>query len=353
MRLAYVCTDRDVQLPGPGAAAREVQANLRALEKAGHDLAFFGIGDGGPVPATWRVVRQRAGNGPKELRDHYQGTQLGLLARELWSLSVNHRLGRTLEEERLRSPLDGVVERLSPWSYAAGAFCVQRGVPYVLEIPAPPIWDRWRVWDAELESAAQAVHAFTLSLARLVIVHDEEQLSHYGSLTAAPVVALGRSASQAQGSRPEWARGFVLVHAGRPTPFEDLKTIEAAAALLPEDFSYRHLDGQREDPAWGQMAWADAAVVPATIGGAVDVAPYLAARLPLVIPRGSPVANLPLGVARTFYSPGDSTSLAAAMTAIRAEIRTLPKPKRQTRARELAALATRAFEAAASPLRAG
>ena len=337
MRLAYVCTDRDLVVPGPGRGSREVLANLKALEAAGHDVSFFGIGEGARVPGSWRVVRQRAGNGPKEFRDHYSGTALAPTAAEVWSLSVNHRLGRTLEEERQRAPLDCVVERLSAWSYAAAAFCHQRRVPYVVEIASRPLWERWQAWDAQLESAAQAVHAFSISLASLVIVRDEQLAVHYRSLTSAPVVALKRRSGEVPGRRPGWARGFVLVHAGSPSPFEDLKTIVTAAAGLPDGFSFRRV----AEP--GDLAWANAGVVPATVGAAVDVGPYLAANLPLVIPKGSAAAKLPLRVARTLYAPGDAASLRAAMVGIKDEIATLPKPRHEPYPTQFAAFLTKSL----------
>lgn len=339
MRLAYVCTDRDVHVPGPGMAARAVGANLRALERAGHDLAFFGVGEGGVVPGAWRVVRQRAGNGPKELRDHYENTDSAAEGLEVWSLSVNHRLGRTLEEERLRAPLDGVIERLSPWTYAAATFCSQRRVPYILEVTTPPVWQRWRDWDAELESAAQAVHAFTASLARLIVVQSEAMVAAYQTLSNAPVVVLSDLRGGRQGPRPAWARGFTLVTSGPPRPFDDLKTIEIAARLLPDGVFFERLSGS------DGLAWADAALVPATLGQPVDLAPYLAAGLPLVVPAGSPAAKLPYGNVRALYSAGDPASLAAAMVAIRDEVRRLPRPRRLSRPAQLAELVTRVLEA--------
>ena len=331
MRLAYVCTDRRVVVPGPGRGSREILANLRALEGAGHDITFFGTGEGARVPGSWRVVRQRAGNGPKELRDHYAGTRLAATAAEIWSLSVNHRLGRTLEEERQRAPLDGVVERASAWSYAAAAFCHQRRVPYFLEIPAPPPWALWRSWDAQLESAAQAVHAFSVSLATLVMVADDLLAAEYRTLAEAPIVALSSSL------KPPTGNGFAIAVAERQGGFDDLKTVRAAVAGLP--------DGMRP-VASGERAAA--VVIPATVGAAFDLSPYVAAGIALVLPKGADSRRVPVTSPFALYAPGDADTLLAALVAVRTVVEGRTPP-RGGRAARLARFVTESLTPAAGP----
>ena len=89
MRLAYVCMDRGIPVPGDGSASIHVVEFTAALARLGHEVVVFRARGDGAVVGAHKVIKVSPENGAAGLRDHLRDNAHPILAKELWSLAMN------------------------------------------------------------------------------------------------------------------------------------------------------------------------------------------------------------------------------------------------------------------------
>jgi glycosyltransferase involved in cell wall biosynthesis len=346
VRIAYLCTDPGVPVFGRKGASVHVQAVVRAMRAAGHEVALVARRFGDDVPADLADVERHA-LPPLTAGD--------VAAREREALD-----GEAAVAERLVAVgrIDLVYERHALWSAAGMETARALGVPGVLEVNAPLIDEQGahRVLVARDAATARSEAAFAAAT-RIVAVSDgvrayvEGFEAGRGKVVVAPNgVDPGRYAPAPPGERPTFTVGFV----GTLKPWHGLGTLAEGFAELHRHHPDARLlvvgDGPErpafearlcelgvrdaanlvgalppaEVPAW--LARMDVATAPYPPHAGFYFSPlkvfeYLAAGLPLVASRIGQLEDLlEHGATCLFAEPGDPRSLADALTALRDDL---------------------------------
>jgi len=386
--LAYVCTDRGIPVPSHGSAAIHIASLLRAFAAAGHDVVAFLAAGEGEVEGASGVVRLRTGQAAQDLRSFHADEGHAVAAREIGSLISAARTAEALRAEHARRPFDAVIERLSLWTFGAASEARRLGIPHVLEVNSPVIWEQLTHRRLELVPAAEAAHAFVMAHTDRVFAVSEALALEYSQLTAAPVTSLpnGVDIERFQpglqvAPRPAWAEGFVVGFVGTMKAFHDLDTVAEAAGLLPAGVRIvmigdgpgsaalrdrcaalpgrLHLPGPVEHgQVPGLLGWFDVGLVPATAGHAylspLKLPEYLASGLPVIVAAGSQGADLLPESVREEYVSGSPTSLAAAIVRLQERARSTEvraQARRVAEGRTWAAVAATMAAAAAELVR--
>ena len=124
MRIAVVCTDLGIQVPGEKGASLHLVAIATALARAGHEVMVVGVAGHGPPPAGIRhllLPRPRRSEGVRW---------------ELRKLSFVRRLPQVAYEPLSEFAPDIVYERLSLFGTAGGRLSAALGVPHAVEVNA-------------------------------------------------------------------------------------------------------------------------------------------------------------------------------------------------------------------------
>ena len=346
MRIAYLCTDPGVPVFGRKGASVHVQAVVRAMRAAGHEVALVARRFGDDVPADLADVERHA-LPPLTAGD--------VAAREREALD-----GEAAVAERLVAVgrIDLVYERHALWSAAGMETARALGVPGVLEVNAPLIDEQGahRVLVARDAATVRSEAAFAAAT-RIVAVSDgvrayaEGFEAGRGKVVVVPNgVDPGRYAPAPPGERPTFTVGFV----GTLKPWHGLGTLAEGFAELHRHHPDARLlvvgDGPErpafearlcelgirdaanlvgalppaEVPAW--LARMDVATAPYPPHAGFYFSPlkvfeYLAAGLPLVASRIGQLEDLlEHGATCLFTEPGDPRSLADALTALRDDL---------------------------------
>jgi glycosyltransferase involved in cell wall biosynthesis len=323
-----------------------VQAVVRAMRAAGHEVALVARRFGDDVPADLADVERHA-LPPLTAGD--------VAAREREALD-----GEAAVAERLVAVgrIDLVYERHALWSAAGMETARALGVPGVLEVNAPLIDEQGahRVLVARDAATARSEAAFAAAT-RIVAVSDgvrayvEGFEAGRGKVVVVPNgVDPGRYAPAPPGERPTFTVGFV----GTLKPWHGLGTLAEGFAELHRHHPDARLlvvgDGPErpafearlcelgvrdaanlvgalppaEVPAW--LARMDVATAPYPPHAGFYFSPlkvfeYLAAGLPLVASRIGQLEDLlEHGATCLFAEPGDPRSLADALTALRDDL---------------------------------
>ncbi len=346
MRIAYLCTDPGVPVFGRKGASVHVQAVLRALRSAGHEVALVARRFGDDVPTDLADIECRA------LPPLAAGDVAG---RERAALDAEGEVHACLAE---LGPIDLVYERYALWSAAGMQTAAALGVPGVLEVNAPLIDEQsaHRALLARGAATARSEAAFAAAT-RIVAVSDRVRAyveAFEVGRGKVVVVPNGVDPSRYQPTMPTERPTFTVGFVGTLKPWHGLGALALGFAELhrrhpdarllvvgdgPERPAFEaHLDelgvrdaatlvGARppeEVPGW--LARMDVATAPYPklddfYFSPLKVFEYLAAGLPLVASRVGQLEDvLDHRITCLFAEPGDPKSLAAALIALREDI---------------------------------
>ncbi|HEX6301134.1 MAG TPA: glycosyltransferase family 4 protein [Acidimicrobiia bacterium] len=334
MRIAYVCADSGIPVPGFKGASVHVRELSKAFLELGADL---------------RLLVARIGNG----QGHETGLHLQPIDGGRRVADPNPSIRGLLET---LTPIDLVYERYSLWSTAAMDYAAEAGIPGVVEVNSPLIDEHQRhrgsldvEWAEECArrvfTTARLVVAVSGSVAdwvtriagrgcNVTVIPNGVDTERFGSLSA-------------HGPNGTFTVGFC----GSLKPWHGVGTLlEAVAMLLDRDPSYRLLvvgDGPEHEHlqataealgiGWaasftgavdypsvpGYLAKMDAAAAPYPdlpdfYFSPLKLFEYLAASVPVVASRVGQVAEiLEDGVTGVLCPPGDPRALAEAIARLR------------------------------------
>lgn len=123
MRIAVVCSDLGVRLPGTKGASLHVEAITRALAECGHDVLLVGVRGHAPLTGVNGLLLEHPGRS-KGLR------------RELRKLRFTRRLARDADGPVAAFAPDVVYERLSLFGTAGSRLAERCGALHVVEVNA-------------------------------------------------------------------------------------------------------------------------------------------------------------------------------------------------------------------------
>jgi glycosyltransferase involved in cell wall biosynthesis len=126
MRIAVVCSDLGVRIPGDKGASVHLAAIAAALSRVGNEVALVGVAGRGAPPAGVKILLF-----PDPDPDHAQG-----LRRELQRLSFVERMAREARTPLLDFAPDVVYERLSLFGTAGTRLAAATGASHMLEVNA-------------------------------------------------------------------------------------------------------------------------------------------------------------------------------------------------------------------------
>lgn len=326
MKLAYVCLDRGIPVLGHKGASEHVRAITTALQACGHEVVVVcaALGEGNPVPAVDEIVE--VGTGADDVA-----------------------IERLLRANRV----EAVVERYALESGPARRASARLGLPQVLEVNAPLVWEAHRhrgladpspglERERSIFAGADAIAVVSRALDRYVRgVAPEAQVewvpngvdcqAFAGAAPARLPVPVGSPVVGFVGSMKAWHGVDDLV-----TAFGLLAPVTPGAHLVlagsgPEELAVG--ERVRSDPVLADRVHLLGAVshdrVPSLLAavdvGAVPYRPsddfyfcplkaleYLAAGVPTVHPGLGDLPEL-VGDAGVAYEPGDVQALASAL----------------------------------------
>lgn len=219
MRIAVVCTDLGVRVPGTKGASLHLASITTAFARAGHTVLLVGVAGHGDPPG-----------GVEHLLLPHPGRSTGL-RRELRKLVFIERLARVARPVLTRFAPDIVYERLSLFGTAGARLAAGAGALHAIEVNAL-LAEEEAHWRGGLRLARLARHreAAVLADAHLRVTVSDELRSRVADLSAGgrtEVVANGFEAT-AFASPPE--RGTARAALGLP---HDRPVIGFAGSLRP------------------------------------------------------------------------------------------------------------------------
>jgi glycosyltransferase involved in cell wall biosynthesis len=362
MRLLYVMLDRGIPVGGTKGASIHVGELLRALDAEGHETALLARGT---TTGERRVFTA-------SVPDGLQWVPGRILRRDLREIRAGASLRRAVRAAIAEFAPDAVYERYALFRTEAGTEAKQAGVPQLLEVNAPLVWEESRFRGLTLTRKARAAERRAWSGADLVIVPSQ------------PLGALVRAAGQEQvlvipnavdperfaspgGDEVRRRLGLtsrlVVGFAGSLKPWHDLETLVAAVGQLPPRLrAVLLLVGEGPERARLAELAAAARVDSVTTGavshaevvdylGAMDVCvaglpadetlhyfsplkalEYLAAGRPTVVAAAGDLAAIAVGGAALSYQPGNVPDLAAQLLALASNLELRERLSRAGRA---------------------
>jgi glycosyltransferase involved in cell wall biosynthesis len=128
MRIAVVCSDLGIRIPGDKGASVHLTAIATALSRLGNEVALVGVAGRGAPPAE---VEPLLFSDPEPDDGHPQG-----LRRELQRVRFVERVAREAREPLLEFAPDAVYERLSLFGTAGMRLASATGATHALEVNA-------------------------------------------------------------------------------------------------------------------------------------------------------------------------------------------------------------------------
>jgi glycosyltransferase involved in cell wall biosynthesis len=172
VRIAVVCTDLGIQVPGEKGASLHLVAIATALARAGHEVMVVGVAGHGPPPAGVRhllLPRPRRSEGVRW---------------ELRKLGFVRRLPQVAYEPLSEFAPDIVYERLSLFGTAGGRLAAALGVPHAVEVNALLAAEQARWRGLRLERLAARREQSVLESADLRVAVSAELAARLPAPTA-------------------------------------------------------------------------------------------------------------------------------------------------------------------------
>lgn len=162
MRVASLCSDLGVRIPGEKGASLHLQAITTALARGGHDVMLIGVAGHGPPPEGVRCLLQP-----------HPGRSEGL-ARELRKIDFVDRLTAVAREPLADFAPDVIYERLSLFGTAGQDLAHAIGARHVLEVNSLSVEEERRWRELRLADVAQRRQGQVLKGADLRVAVSEE-----------------------------------------------------------------------------------------------------------------------------------------------------------------------------------
>jgi Glycosyltransferase Family 4 len=125
MRIAVLCSDLGIRIPGPKGASLHLTAITRALAAVGHEVLLIGVAGHGPPPDI----------GVEYVLLPHPGRTTGL-RRELRKIAFCEELPAGLRDSLRRFAPQMLYERLSLFGTAGAAIAQEFDIPHVVEVNA-------------------------------------------------------------------------------------------------------------------------------------------------------------------------------------------------------------------------
>ncbi|MDQ1632950.1 MAG: hypothetical protein QOC80_2922 [Frankiaceae bacterium] len=162
MRIAVVCSDTGIRLPGSKGASLHLAAVSNALAGLGHEVLLLGVAGEGPPPATFRTRLLPPPARSSGVRD------------ELRKLAFQRQLLQQGGDEVRTFAPDIVYERTSLFGGIGARLAADTGAPHVVEINALLAEEATRYRGLRLQRLARLRETQTVREADLrVVVSDE------------------------------------------------------------------------------------------------------------------------------------------------------------------------------------
>jgi glycosyltransferase involved in cell wall biosynthesis len=172
MRIAVLCTDLGVRIPGEKGASLHLAAIATALSHAGNEVALVGVAGHGAPP-----------RGVEPILFPHPGRAEGL-RRELRKLRFVERVARQARSRLLEFAPDAIYERLSLFGTAGARLARATDTHHVLEVNALLAEEEARWRGLTLRQVARARERRVLRGAALRVAVSEELVARVDRLTA-------------------------------------------------------------------------------------------------------------------------------------------------------------------------
>ncbi len=238
MRILYVCLDRGIPVGGTKGASIHVGELVRAFRAEGHDVAVVARRvEGGPAERVFRA-------GPSE-PEGFARVPGRVLRRDLREVAARRPLATAVRGaiESFRPAL--VYERYALFRTEGRAEAARSGLPFVLEVNAPLVWEESRFRGLALTGTARRAELAAWRGADLVVVPSEPLAARIRALGQSRVLVVPNAVDvelfspdprgPATRSSLGLDGGFVVAFAGSLKAWHDLDTLVRALAALPAE----------------------------------------------------------------------------------------------------------------------
>ncbi|MFA5730794.1 MAG: glycosyltransferase family 4 protein [Acidithiobacillus sp.] len=187
MNIVYLCADRGIPVLGDKGASVHVREFTTALARAGHEVTLLCAtqGKGNPYPPA-RLIELPPDADPAEIRR--EGKRLGIgpedcdqtACREIDKLICDRRIAArafdALDAAGVRP--DALYERYALFHRSGGDLASALGVPYVLEVNAPLVYEQERFRGLRLKALAEEAEVAAFHQADHVVAVSEAVREH-------------------------------------------------------------------------------------------------------------------------------------------------------------------------------
>jgi len=381
--ILYLCSDRGIPIGGSKGSSVHIREFLKAIKEFGYSPNVLACRS---EEESLSGLEYDVHIIPNHTTDAFYGgaNEFGLnkrVLREANDFARNQAVELMLGELHKKEPIDILYERYSLFSIGGCSFARKCGIPFVLEVNAPLVYESSRYRELLLDDLAREVEKFLFTAADCVIVVSEELRSYVRNVapaTRVEVVPNGVNVElfSNQQNLDAWRKkltvrpntDFLVTFVGSVKPWHGVDSLIDAIALLDAqgqqislavvgngdssqnelETSCRERDLQNVVTFTGVVPYED---VPAVLGASdVLVAPYpdlsqfyfsplkvyeyMAAGKPIVASRiGQIVSLLSDGETGLLVNPGDPSDLAKALLRLKQD-RALAKRLGQAASRE-------------------
>ena len=160
MRVAYLSADCGVPVFGEKNSSVQMRGLIGALERLGHDVEVLAANDG-PTPAMGPLNVTKVGPavGWQPSSTATNNADAKHARNEHHAMAVSDGALTTLIKRHLSKPFDLIYERYSLWSTAGVRAGRRLGVPVILEVNAPLLYERNQSQKIENENRARSIES--------------------------------------------------------------------------------------------------------------------------------------------------------------------------------------------------
>ncbi len=187
MNIVYLCADRGIPILGDKGASVHVREFTTALARVGHDITLLCAkqGYGNPSPPA-RLIELPPDTDAAEIRG--EGESLGI-GQEAWDHTVHREIDKLVCDRRLASRAldalrtahvrpDALYERYALFHRSGGDLADALGIPYVLEVNAPLVYEQARFRGLRLKTLAEETEIATFRRADHIVAVSEAVRAH-------------------------------------------------------------------------------------------------------------------------------------------------------------------------------
>jgi glycosyltransferase involved in cell wall biosynthesis len=165
MRILYLCPDLGIPIEGHKGASAHVRDLVKAFKNLGHEVEVIASSNGNNNGFNAKIIPIKVSNLYESLSSDNTSHILRAL-RHIWN---NVTVEKLLDEVLSDFNPDIIYERYSPFGVSGVVMANNNGIPHVLEVNAPLVWEGKQFRKQALVNVAEELEQIVLKKTSLII----------------------------------------------------------------------------------------------------------------------------------------------------------------------------------------